>query len=100
MFADSNDVEGLLFGTETGSSLSYRANYPLYVPNPPAALGGRPIGFRIEFGHTATDAFTTPNQMMKVQVIYNACQCPVSMFLADAPPSDMTIEAAVGLPVT
>ena len=53
IYVDSNDVEGLLFISDRGQRLTYKANYNIYQPNPPAQLLGRPIGFRIEFGHTA-----------------------------------------------
>ena len=42
----------------------------------------------------------TPNQPMKIQLIFNECSCPTSSFLKEAPPSSMTIEAVVGAPVT
>ena len=92
IYADSNDVEGLHFLTSAGGApLIYRANYPLYRPNPPAKLTGRPIGFRIEFGHTAVDTLNTPNQLMKVQIIQNECLCSQSEFLGDQPPQDVNV---------
>ena len=36
VFVDANDVEGLLFVTETGTELRYKANYPIYEPFPAA----------------------------------------------------------------
>ena len=67
IYVDSNDVEGLHFITSGGGDpLIYKANYPVYKPYPPAKLLGRPIGFRVEFGHTASDNLNTPNQPMKV----------------------------------
>ena len=32
---------------------------------------------------------------MKVQVIYNSCMCPLSVFAEDAQPANMEIEAVV-----
>ena len=42
------------------------------------------------------DLMNTPNQLMKLQVIFNECVCPTSAFLADAPPEDLQITAKVG----
>ena len=98
VYADSNDVEGILFRTDSGSDLIYKANYPIYRPFPPAALKGRPIGFRVEFGHTGVDLQNTPNQPMQLQVIFNYCLCSESEFLKNAPPADMKIEALVDPP--
>lgn len=96
IYVDSNDIEGLRFVTENDVELTYKANFPNYFPDPPAQLLGRPIGFRIELGHTGVDAATTPNQLMKLQIIYNECICPTAFFLEDSPPSDMAIKAVVG----
>jgi hypothetical protein len=52
---DSNDIEGIHFITDADNTLIFKANYPVYFPNPPVSLLGRPIGFLIEFGHTAVD---------------------------------------------
>ena len=93
---DSNDIEGLLLLTKSNVNHVFKANYPIYYPNPPEVLGGPPIGFLIEFGHTAVDLLNTPNQMMQLQTIYNACVCPSSYFLGNAPPPDLSTVATVG----
>ena len=59
VYVDSNDVKGLRFITENGNAHIIKANYPVWTPNPEKKLQGRPIGFKIEFGHTAIDSTNT-----------------------------------------
>ena len=59
VYVDSNDVEGLRFITDNGNAHVIKANYPVFTPNPERKLQGRPIGFKIEFGHTAIDSTNT-----------------------------------------
>ena len=47
VYSDENDIEGILFVTPSGAIQRYKANYNIFSPNPPAAVGGRIIGFRI-----------------------------------------------------
>lgn len=100
VYVDSNDVEGLLFDLADRTRGQYRANYPVFQPNPPVALNGRPIGFRIEFGHTAVDALNTPNQLMKVQFVYNECICPSSRFLGSNTARDLEVTAVIDVDST
>ena len=87
IFVDSNDIEGLYFVTGAGAATEYRANHPIFSPNPAVALAGPLIGFRIEFGSSGI----TNDQPLKLEAIYNACSCPTASFFADAPPSDLSI---------
>ena len=86
VYVDTNDVEGLRFVTESGLIHVIKANFPIFTPDPERNLKGRPIGFKIELGHTAVDALNTPNQLMQVQLIYNSCMCPDSQYLANRAP--------------
>ena len=47
VYSDENDIEGILFVTTSGTRQIYKANYNIFSPNPPIAVGGRIIGFRI-----------------------------------------------------
>ena len=47
VYNDDNDIEGILFVLSGGTVLKYKANYNIFSPNPPMAVGGRIIGFRV-----------------------------------------------------
>ena len=57
--------------------------------DPILILLGRPIGFKALFGENSSG---TQNMPLQVQVIYNSCMCPLSYFIVQTNPSDMTIE--------
>ena len=56
-------------------------------------MGGRPIGFALYTGATVNGSKPQP---LKVSVIYNGCNCPVSYLLGPLTFADMEIEAVVG----
>ena len=93
VFADSNDVEGLIFEDYATTQFVARANGELTSGR--QQLGGRPICFRVTMGEGGR-----PNQPLVLSVVYNQCNCPASTFIGDQTPVDMTIEALVGAPQT
>jgi hypothetical protein len=72
-YIDDEDIEGLQFVLEDGTVLDYKANY--MFTEPLLVLPGRPLGFKALFGENSSG---TDNMPLQVQVIYNACMCPLS----------------------
>ena len=92
VYFDLNDVEGIVFEGYEGTEFVYRANGE--DPSPRERLGGRPIGFRAWQGDGGID-----DQVLLISIVYNACNCPASEFIMTGNPSDMSIQAVVGVPV-
>lgn len=89
-FIDEEDIEGLRFYQEDGTELNYKANYP--INGPIYQLAGRPVGFKASFG---TNNKGSPSMVLAVQVIYNSCMCPLSVFLERTPPIDWDVTVGV-----
>lgn len=83
VFSDDNDVEGFIFESQDRTNYSFRANG--YLGDPKIRLAGRPIGFRVWQGMGGID-----NQILKIAIVYNECNCPSSEFMADSPVADMS----------
>ena len=93
VFSDINDVEGILLEGYEGTEWSFRANGE--ESSPKERLGGRPIGFRVWQGEGGIS-----DQPLKLAIVYNSCNCPASMFMMNAPPISMSINAVNGSPET
>lgn len=72
IYSDRNDIEGIVFEGNKGTSWSLRANGAL---SERFRMKGRPVGFRVWEGD-----FPKPNGPIKMSVVYNACNCPASTF--------------------
>ena len=89
VFADDNDVEGVVWEGNQGTEWISRANGNIALPK--EQMQGRPIGFRVWMGKGGKD-----NQPLLMAVVYNACNCPASTYLGNDPFPDLEIEAVFG----
>ena len=90
IFADLNDVEGMIWEGNFGTTWTMRANGE---ENERRQMGGRPIGFRVYMGDGGM-----PYQPLRLSIFFNACNCPASEYIGNNLFNDMTIEAVVGAP--
>ena len=95
IYSDSNDVEGMIWEGNFGSTWTGRANGD--NPSSKMKMLGRPIGFRVWKGNGGGNF---NNQPILMSVVYNSCNCPASTFTGKNPFNDMTIEAVVGVTQT
>ena len=92
---DLDDIEGLIIGnTETGNSYSFTST-DIAEPDDNDVLlpvAGRIIGFGVTVAQNTRGDI---DQILRISVVYNSCNCLGSTFLTDDPPESMTIVAGV-----
>lgn len=91
---DDGQVDGILLANPNSNKpYQFKAqdiSEPAAVDSPVIVLPGRLIGFGLDFGkHTRGDIM----QIVKIRVVYNACNCPATEFLKENAPSPMKIIA-------